>query len=60
VTSLRRRLGLDLVAEGLESRSQLDEALTAGCLLGQGFMLSRPAPAEHIGAYLEDHRTPSL
>jgi diguanylate cyclase (GGDEF)-like protein/PAS domain S-box-containing protein len=60
VVSLGRRLGMDLIAEGLESRSRLDEALNAGCRLGQGFLLGRPMPAEHLEAYLEDHRTPSL
>jgi diguanylate cyclase (GGDEF)-like protein/PAS domain S-box-containing protein len=60
VVSLGRRLGLELIVEGLESRSRLDEALTAGCRLGQGFLLGRPMPAEHLEAYLEDHRTPSF
>ena len=58
VVSLGRRLGVELIAEGLESRSRLDEALRAGCRLGQGFLLGRPLPAEHLEAYLEDHRTP--
>lgn len=60
VVSLGRRLGMDLIAEGLESRSRLDEAISAGCRLGQGFLLGRPMPAEHLEAYLEDYRTPSL
>jgi diguanylate cyclase (GGDEF)-like protein/PAS domain S-box-containing protein len=58
--SLGRRLGVELIAEGLESRSRLDEALRAGCRIGQGFLLGRPLPAEHLEAYLEDYRTPSL
>jgi EAL domain-containing protein (putative c-di-GMP-specific phosphodiesterase class I) len=58
--SLGRRLGVELIAEGLESRSRLDEALQAGCRLGQGFLLGRPLPAEHLEAYLEDFRAPSL
>jgi EAL domain-containing protein (putative c-di-GMP-specific phosphodiesterase class I) len=60
VVSLGRRLGMEMIAEGLESRSRLDEALTAGCRLGQGFLLGRPMPAEHLEAYLEDYRAPSL
>ncbi|HWG98101.1 MAG TPA: EAL domain-containing protein [Pilimelia sp.] len=58
VVELGRRLGLELVAECLENRERLDAALAAGCRLGQGFVLGRPVPAEHIEAYLEDHRTP--
>jgi diguanylate cyclase (GGDEF)-like protein/PAS domain S-box-containing protein len=57
VVSLGRRLGLEIVAKGLETREQIDRAATAGCPYGQGFALGRPAPAERIEAYLESHRT---
>jgi EAL domain-containing protein (putative c-di-GMP-specific phosphodiesterase class I) len=57
---LGRRLGMELIAEGLESPARLAEALSAGCRLGQGFLLARPAPAERLEAYLEDYRAPSL
>ena len=57
VVSLGRRLGLEVVAKGLETQEQIDRAAKAGCLYGQGFALGRPAPAERIEAYLESHRT---
>jgi EAL domain-containing protein (putative c-di-GMP-specific phosphodiesterase class I) len=57
VVSLGRRLGLEIVAKGLESREQCERAAKAGCLYGQGFVLGRPAPAERIEAYLETHRS---
>ncbi|WP_240669702.1 putative bifunctional diguanylate cyclase/phosphodiesterase [Actinoplanes solisilvae] len=56
VVSLGRRLGLEIVAKGLETQEQRDRAAKAGCLYGQGFSLGRPAPAERIEAYLESHR----
>ncbi|MFC3739847.1 putative bifunctional diguanylate cyclase/phosphodiesterase [Paractinoplanes deccanensis] len=56
VVSLGRRLGLEIVAKGLEAPEQIDRAAQAGCLYGQGFALGRPAPAERIEAYLESHR----
>ncbi|MBU2662041.1 EAL domain-containing protein [Actinoplanes bogorensis] len=56
VVSLGRRLGLEIVAKGLESEEQIERAAKAGCLYGQGFALGRPAPAERIEAYLETHR----
>ncbi|HEY0000784.1 MAG TPA: EAL domain-containing protein, partial [Actinoplanes sp.] len=56
VVSLGRRLGLEIVAKGLESTEQIERAARAGCLYGQGFALGRPAPAERIEAYLETHR----
>ena len=59
VVSLGRRLGLEIVAEGLETQAQVDRAREAGCPYGQGFALSPPSPAERVEAYLEEHRAPS-
>jgi diguanylate cyclase (GGDEF)-like protein/PAS domain S-box-containing protein len=56
VVSLGRRLGLETVAKGLETAEQIDRAIKAGCLYGQGFALGRPAPAERTEAYLDSHR----
>ncbi|WP_250001849.1 EAL domain-containing protein [Actinoplanes sp. M2I2] len=56
VVSLGRRLGLEIVAKGLETSEQCERAAKAGCLYGQGFVLGHPAPAERIEAYLETHR----
>ncbi|MFC7279865.1 putative bifunctional diguanylate cyclase/phosphodiesterase [Paractinoplanes rhizophilus] len=56
VVSLGRRLGLEIVAKGLETPEQIERAAKAGCPYGQGFALGRPAPAERIEAYLESHR----
>jgi diguanylate cyclase (GGDEF)-like protein/PAS domain S-box-containing protein len=57
VVSLGRRLGLEIVAKGLESDGEVDRARAAGCLYGQGFALGRPAPAERTEAYLDSHRS---
>ncbi|WP_229071230.1 EAL domain-containing protein [Actinoplanes sp. DH11] len=56
VVSLGRRLGLEIVAKGLETPEGIDRASAAGCRYGQGFALAHPAPAERIEAYLETHR----
>ncbi|AGL20498.1 diguanylate cyclase/phosphodiesterase [Actinoplanes sp. N902-109] len=56
VVSLGRRLGLQIVAKGLESDEQTERARQAGCHFGQGFALGRPAPAERMEAYLDSHR----
>jgi diguanylate cyclase (GGDEF)-like protein/PAS domain S-box-containing protein len=58
VADLGRRLGVDIIAEGLESMAQVRQAQEAGCGLGQGFALARPAPAERVEAFLEEHRAP--
>jgi diguanylate cyclase (GGDEF)-like protein/PAS domain S-box-containing protein len=57
VVSLGRRLGLEIVAKGLETDDQIERAQKAGCHYGQGFGLARPAPAERMEAYLETHRS---
>jgi diguanylate cyclase (GGDEF)-like protein/PAS domain S-box-containing protein len=56
VVSLGKRLGLEIVAKGLETEEQVERAQRAGCHYGQGFALARPAPAERMEAYLETHR----
>jgi diguanylate cyclase (GGDEF)-like protein/PAS domain S-box-containing protein len=59
VVSLGRRLGMEIVAEGLESADQVDQARLAGCQFGQGYALARPATAERVEAFLEEFPTPS-
>ena len=60
MVGLGRRLGLEIVAEGLESAGHRDLVIAAGCRYGQGYLFGRPATAEHVEAYLEEHRSPSL
>lgn len=59
LASLGRRLGLEIIAEGLESVDQVDQARLAGCRFGQGNGLSRPAPAERVEAYLAEFGSPA-
>ncbi|MFD0784376.1 EAL domain-containing protein, partial [Micromonospora azadirachtae] len=53
VVNVGDRLGLEVVAEGLESAAQVQGARRAGCRYGQGFALARPATAERVEAYFE-------
>jgi EAL domain-containing protein (putative c-di-GMP-specific phosphodiesterase class I) len=51
VLTLGHTLGLEVIAEGVETREQLDLLRTFGCDLGQGYYLSRPlavADAERL------------
>lgn len=41
---LAHRLGLKVVAEGIESEPQLNWLRSAGCDVGQGYLLSKPLP----------------
>lgn len=38
-------LGLEAVAEGVESTEQREYLLTHGCVLMQGYLFGRPMPA---------------
>ncbi|MEU7872338.1 EAL domain-containing protein [Dactylosporangium sp. NPDC049140] len=60
VVALARRLGIDVIACGLETASHVDVVRAAGCPLGQGYLLNPPDHAEHVEAYLERHRAPVL
>ncbi len=39
---------LDVVAEGVETKEQLDRLAVIGCELAQGYYLGRPKPARDI------------
>ncbi|WP_405426617.1 EAL domain-containing protein [Micromonospora sp. NBC_00617] len=54
VVNVGERLGVEIVAEELESPSQVEGARRAGCRYGQGFALARPATAERVEAYFEE------
>lgn len=58
--SLAHNLGLQVVAEGVESKEQLVHLKTAGCDQVQGFYFQRPVAAPEIGVLLERGKfTPS-
>ena len=50
IVQLARNLGLEPLAEGIETEEQRRFLLIHGCELGQGFHFSRPVPAGEIEA----------
>lgn len=52
IVELARVLGMDVVAEGIETRKQYDLLRQLGCRFGQGYLFSRPVPAEAMGEML--------
>lgn len=55
IVGLAHSLGMDVVAEGIEQRSQLDRLREMGCESGQGFLFSRPVPRTDADRWLQDH-----
>jgi EAL domain-containing protein (putative c-di-GMP-specific phosphodiesterase class I) len=49
---LARVMGMDAVAEGIETYEQYMLLRQLGCRFGQGYLFSRPVPAETISAML--------
>ena len=52
VVELGRRLGMDVVAEGVETPGQLAELRRLGCRFLQGYLLGPPVPAEQLPGVL--------
>ncbi|GAA3510568.1 putative bifunctional diguanylate cyclase/phosphodiesterase [Actinocatenispora rupis] len=53
VVRLGERLGMTVVAEGVETEEQLAALVAAGCDAAQGYLFSRPVPAEHAEAFFD-------
>lgn len=53
IIQLARTLGLETVAEGIEREDQAAFLLTEGCQYAQGFLYSRPLPANEL--YIQWH-----
>ncbi|HEY8426899.1 MAG TPA: bifunctional diguanylate cyclase/phosphodiesterase [Sandaracinaceae bacterium] len=52
ITGLGHHLGLRVLAEGVETREQLDALEALGCDEVQGFLFSRPLPPEQVESAL--------
>lgn len=54
VCDLGRTLGVDVIAEGIETDDHLRLLTDIGCAMGQGFLLGSPQPRERALAYLPE------
>ncbi len=53
IIALGRRLGLRVVAEGVETKEQLAFLASRQCNEVQGYLLSKPLPADELASFLE-------
>ena len=47
ILALGHALGIEIVAEGIETEYQRSALTALGCVYGQGYLFARPQPAEH-------------
>ena len=56
IISMATSLGMQTIAEGVETRGQLEFLQAQGCTEAQGYFYSRPVPAEQFLAFLLGQR----
>jgi diguanylate cyclase (GGDEF)-like protein len=52
VISLAENMGMEVVAEGIETMSQLTQLRKLKCQYGQGYLFSRPVDADSVSAWI--------
>lgn len=56
IQQLGQKLGLQVIAEGIETRHHWDTLLRMGCEQGQGFFIAHPMPEEALTVWIQAHR----
>ena len=56
MVDLAHGLGMEVVAEGIETDDQLQTVRRLGCDTGQGYLLGRPAPPSVVTGSIERER----
>ncbi|MBK1987826.1 GGDEF domain-containing response regulator [Sphaerospermopsis aphanizomenoides BCCUSP55] len=59
IITLAKTLGLDVVAEGVETVAQMRILRSLGCNYGQGYLFSKPMPAHQIEDWLQKNKIES-
>jgi EAL domain-containing protein (putative c-di-GMP-specific phosphodiesterase class I) len=49
---MAHKLGIKVIAEGIETEIQRDLLIAAGCDYGQGYLFSKPLPAPEFEAFI--------
>lgn len=56
IIQLARSLGMQVIAEGVETPEQESYIIAQGCNEGQGYLYSKPLPARELTGYLKQSR----
>ncbi len=60
ISGLAQNLGMDVVAEGVETREQLDILRSLGCQYGQGYFFSKPLDSIKAEAFICETYSPTV
>jgi len=60
IISLGASLGMKTLAEGVETPEQFEQLAEGGCMGAQGFLISKPMPAEEINEFMAQHMPTQL
>ncbi|UIJ70435.1 bifunctional diguanylate cyclase/phosphodiesterase [Aurantimonas sp. HBX-1] len=52
IIGMCRAMGLEVIAEGVETSAQADFLRASGCELAQGYLYARPLPAKHVAEWI--------
>ena len=58
IVSLAQNLGMEVTAEGVETRDQAQTLQGLNCTSAQGYLFSRPVPAEEAERFIVDGLSP--
>ncbi|MEM6485924.1 MAG: EAL domain-containing protein [Pseudomonadota bacterium] len=56
ITEMAHRLGIKVVAEGIETEAEMRQSIDLGCDYMQGFLFSKPVPVNEAALYYEMRR----
>jgi diguanylate cyclase (GGDEF)-like protein len=56
IVGLGKTLGLDVIAEGVETEAQLDYLRNQGCDIAQGYLYARPEAPDDLTPWLASHQ----
>jgi diguanylate cyclase (GGDEF)-like protein/PAS domain S-box-containing protein len=60
ISGLAQNLGMDVVAEGVETREQLEILRSLGCKYGQGYFFSKPLDTQSAEAFICETYSPTV
>jgi diguanylate cyclase (GGDEF)-like protein len=59
ILALAGKLGIEVVAEGVEEEAQRDWLAERGCALAQGYLFAKPMPGHRLEAFLQASARPA-